>query len=819
MSANIVERVNDLTRLANEHIEKGELSRALSILTQAASIDSHNESIKKVFDTLVKQEGGAALIHLCRQWILTLKDDHGEEALDFMHRHNVSFDVANAAMETMLDYSGELDMADQITGELLKYPGARKAIVDGLLEAPTSLFRKLYDRGDDTSDRVTDLVLNRSAWPSEEKRIATERDVFQLALAHLLGAGEDYPQRAMKIIARLLSVEETNLHGLIDADCFEAILTALDFRKPVSLRTQATIATAMLLQHSPEEAQVLISQFVVRRVTKPTAEGLILSFSAAATVFPMSPSAASTLFLQEGFLPSLVRLVSKWKSQRLENAALELLNAACIDKICREGIRKHCYEWLKDVAETGSDSKRSSQAALVILKVKDAVGEGEAPKALPLDERTQDELVSRFKRIIIDESGEKQDSVEGLAYASINPKVKEELASDSKLLKKLTTILKNPKIGGAALFGGLSIFSNLTTYLPVLTEEQKKLSELKAYANTAKPAPPDPLDDHEHVSARCKKVLNAGVIPVFATLAKQPLSPLNQTLILQTLNSLSKDKFNRGTMAQQGAVKLLITLFDTLSKPLPNTTPNPQAQTIPRTAAHALARILISLNPKHVFSSTLPLPSAIPPLLSLLTDDPDSTAPTRNLLPTFEGLLALTNLASANNAARTAIIRAAWPSIEDLLLADNVMVRRAATELTCNICAGPAGIALFADGSAQAKRRVHILLALADGEDLATRRAAGGALAMVLEFKGAVQGVLEQERGTGILVAMCADENEEVVWRGLVCLGGLVEVGGKKAKEALKREDAEGVVGNLIERRGLRSEVKSLAVQLWKEKL
>jgi len=168
-----------------------------------------------------------------------------------------------------------------------------------------------------------------------------------------------------------------------------------------------------------------------------------------------------------------------------------------------------------------------------------------------------------------------------------------------------------------------------------------------------------------------------------------------------------------------------------------------------RTAAHALARILISVNPSHVFSNALPVTSAIRPLLSLLEDDPSTDR--RDLLATFESLLALTNLASTeDDTARDAIIRLAWPKLEDLLLSDSTPVQRATVELVCNLMASQQGIAKFADGSKQSDNRLHILLALAGAEDMATRRAAGGALAMLTGWDVVVDAVVQRERGVHV---------------------------------------------------------------------
>ena len=45
------------------------------------------------------------------------------------------------------------------------------------------------------------------------------------------------------------------------------------------------------------------------------------------------------------------------------------MSAACIDKNCREAIKKQCVTWLDDVANTSEEEEYASLAALVLSKV------------------------------------------------------------------------------------------------------------------------------------------------------------------------------------------------------------------------------------------------------------------------------------------------------------------------------------------------------------------------------------------------------------------------------------------------------------------
>lgn len=382
--------------------------------------------------------------------------------------------------------------------------------------------------------------------------------------------------------------------------------------------------------------------------------------------------------------------------------------------------------------------------------------------------------------LLTDPEFSKQHSVEGLAYASIQPTVKEEVARNKELLKVLVDVLSKAPAKSPLTYGVLSIFMNLVRYLPVQSEEQKKMNQLKAYANAAgKLGPQNPLNDDEHVAERCKLVFEAGLIPVLVTHSRYG-SVASLSITVSIIHALSTISDIRGQLSQQGAVNLLIAAFAAL----------PESETqARRTAAQGLARILISVDPSLVFGGTRARPqtSAIRPLLDILTPDP--TAETRDLLPTFESLMALTNLASLDDGeTRPAILRAAWPQVEDLLLSSNHRVSRAATELVCNLVQCVEGVALYADATPQAANRLHVLLALTDAEDEGTRLAAGGALAALTAYEEIVRGVLQRERGVNVVLGMCdGDESEPLRHRGVVVVGNLALCEGEVGREARKK--------------------------------
>lgn len=383
------------------------------------------------------------------------------------------------------------------------------------------------------------------------------------------------------------------------------------------------------------------------------------------------------------------------------------------------------------------------------------------------------------------------------------------MAHNKPLLQNLVKILNNAPPKSPLTYGVLSIFQNITRYRPSQSEEERKMSQLKSYANAGgKLGSPNPLNDEAHVSARCKAVFEAGLVPVLVSHSKNG-SVASLSVVISIIYALSVTTSIRGPLAQQGAITLLIGAWAAL--------PDSEEKT-KRTAAQALARVLISTNPELVFGGTRALPqsSAIRPLISLLSPDP--AAETRDLLPIFEALMALTNLASTDDETRAAIIRSGWSAIEDQLLSSNAMVSKAAVELVCNLVQCPEGIQLYADGSAQAKNRLHILLALADAEDDGTRSGAGGALASLTSYESVVKAILDRERGVQVLLGLCTDESEDLRHRGIFCVYNVLSCEGETGQAVRDRIRAVNGLEVLkaCARESRRAEVVEVTIQALK---
>lgn len=450
-------------------------------------------------------------------------------------------------------------------------------------------------------------------------------------------------------------------------------------------------------------------------------------------------------------------------------------------------------------------------------------------------------------------------ALEGLAYTSSQPALKEALGKDEHFLRSLVSIAKSlslpqrtnstklsPSYGTdlssaqsgaqsnqAAAYGIATIMLNLFARRAVLTEEQRQVETLKKMANAGATGGKNKTmgqavagsDDAEEkamsdeaVHARVQRGIKNGAIEATSALAKVD-SPRVKQVLGSVFLALVHEREDRLEVVKQGGYKTLKSLIGSL---LESTSTAPESpldkESLP--ALQALAKLVITTAPPQLFgtdSRTGALDTVRPMAILLLH-------PGNSMLQRFEAMMALTNLASVDpsvaqriytfkinkpgsksnaTGARTGadqpneqIIQA----VENQMLEDHRLVRRAAVELVCNLLISDESFARYSGdyiaGSnpaitspEQARKastpRLHILLALTDVRDLPTRLAASGALAMLTQ----------SDTACSILLGLGGDSKK--VWEKL---GGLLaplradqSAGGDEDFEEDEEDDIEEV--------------------------
>lgn len=213
----------------------------------------------------------------------------------------------------------------------------------------------------------------QDAVPSKDVSL---EDQTLIVLARLMEDGQEDEDtcKDLNALTRLLGEDpavnprfkepHTPLFELLDLDSVETILSYLDMRQSPTVRGFATLTTSEYLRVSGQKGVGYLSDFFHTKVGKGTYDDFLVTFSVAAAIFPVVPDIISTLFLSEGFVISLGPLMRrKWKSRKVEQAALEMLNAACMNTPCREAIKKYCTEWLEEIVSTAATDTQNLATA------------------------------------------------------------------------------------------------------------------------------------------------------------------------------------------------------------------------------------------------------------------------------------------------------------------------------------------------------------------------------------------------------------------------------------------------------------------------
>ena len=472
-------------------------------------------------------------------------------------------------------------------------------------------------------------------------------------------------------------------------------------------------------------------------------------------LFQVDWQSASVIFLEDNVFESLADIIDLNPSKELAGETARLLAQASAHKSCRERIASSDLQgWLERSSRQTSDTSLRSSSAVALIKLSRGTAEdtkglaatGSEPSSSSSVNET--ELTSLMKNLVVsgDDSSAITNAVEGLAYMTVEPQIKESLSKDTAFLSQLFNLIPRLKKNQVLpilsstdtpqVYGIAVIISNICSYRPRLSQDQEQIVKLRQMAN--KPSPSglksanpvtDPLDDDSRVKERCRRMVNAGVGDVLSGMVRVTDGKGVYVNVAKTILGLVEDKENRGKLLQSGCSRVLVTVIHSFLPP--TTTPVNQVEELVLVAIQALAKLAITASPLHVFGpdqgSTL---DAIRPFSILLLH------PSSSLLQQFEALMALTNISSASPEACSRICKSdgLMNKVEFMLLDDNHLVQRASTELICNLIAGSEEVFDRYGGqeeTASSKSKLQILVALSDVEDTNTRLAASGALATI----------------------------------------------------------------------------------------
>jgi len=567
----------------------------------------------------------------------------------------------------------------------------------------------------------------------------------------------------------------------------------------------------------------------VSRLSDTEESTLLAGVSFLTALFHVDWESASSIFQENGVLEAIMDSVDLGPSDDLSLSVAQLLAQACGHKGCRSILSSQSLQWLEHTSHTSRNTRVRAGATNALIKLSkgsatDNPGASGAGTQAQGRKNEDVSLAAAMKEIIISSSdiASSTDAIEGLAYLSVDPVIKDTLSRDSKFLQQLFSFLPSRKVSSTitptesistVVFGILVIVVNLCTYRPHVTEEQAQIEKLRRIAQTgndpAKFSSASAFDDDEHVKTRVRRLIDAGVLDILSTAVRTDSSGIRIN-IGKALRSIAEDKENRGRVLQSGGAKVLITVLKhaTMSS-------NASGEASVLNAAYldaiqALAKLAITASPIQVFGPDEGVMHDVIRPFSSMLQHPSST-----LLQRFESMMALTNLSSqsAEVASRIAQAEGLLAKVEFLLLEEHILVRRAAMELLCNLIVGSDTVFEKYGGErnlGSAKSKLQIILALSDVDDLPTRLAAAGALATLTAAAGACQVLvtlqLKRHRVLPILAqlidplaARSYDTNHAevaeyethpgLVHRGVICARNIVlNIGDEGSRRRLAKE-------------------------------
>lgn len=358
------------------------------------------------------------------------------------------------------------------------------------------------------------------------------------------------------------------------------------------------------------------------------------------------------------------------------------------------------------------------------------------------------------------EEGLRKWAAEGLAFLTLDAEVKETLMADQPALKMLMRLVQSKD--QSLLYGIVTIFVNLTNSYDK-PERNPELDELGRYAGENVPKEHE-LDGEEYVKKRVASLLEMGVVSALVVVDSADSERVHEQ-VARVFLALTQEVSHRGHVIQQGGAKRLVSLA------LTNTDKGKLF------AAQALAKIGITNDPRLAFPGQRSL-EVIRPLVQLLKSESG--------LQNFEGLMALTNLAAMNDDVRRRIVKEGGvPLMESLMFEEHELIRRASTEVLCNLISLPEVHERFYGDDVE---RVKLWMLFSGEEDPALAKAASGGLAQLSHDPKICEKIMEVKSSIEILKELVASTDEELQYRGTYILANLIDAKREIAEKLIETE-------------------------------
>ncbi|XP_065665225.1 protein unc-45 homolog A [Hydra vulgaris] len=339
---------------------------------------------------------------------------------------------------------------------------------------------------------------------------------------------------------------------------------------------------------------------------------------------------------------------------------------------------------------------------------------------------------------------------EGLAYLSFDAEVKEILVRDVEALNSMLDLAKSED--STITYGICNALVNLTNAF----DKPEKNPELEQLAKFAKQPIPEvhEKDSDEFVQKRIRVLMDNGIVSALVNL-NNVNSERTKEMMSRIFCAVVEEPVNRGKVIAQGGVKTLLSLA------LKGTEKGMDC------ASQALAKIGITNDPRLAFSGQRCM-EVVRPLIKLIHFK-------KSPLLRFEGLMALTNLASMNDDVRKRIMKEkGFSEIESLMFDEDDQLKCAAVQCMCNLVLNQDAFNMFKDTSSVTERlKLIVLYCGEDPPELS--KAAAGTLAVLTSDPEICKMVVAVKSHLDILKYLVTNESPEFRHRGLFIVANMLE--------------------------------------------
>jgi len=514
-------------------------------------------------------------------------------------------------------------------------------------------------------------------------------------------------------------------------------------------------------------------KWVTEKLSQPSTESCVRAVVGITTLLNGCPELGQGQISKDGVL-NMMLTMAKTDDYVQQLAAVEAIIAAIQKKKDSNSIVNSGVDILKQLYQSKDDHIKV-RALVGLCKLGASAGHDASMR--PFADGSTTKLAEACRRFLIN-PGKDRDlrkwAADGLSFLTLDADVKEKLVDDEAAVKSLIELAKADKSQDCA-YGVVTIFVNCTNSFEK-KEIDPEMIELAKFAKHHIPEEHE-LDDPDFIDKRIFQLANYGMTSALVALSKTESKNLKE-LISRVLNAICKFSELRGLVVQQGGSKILCQMaVDGTEKGM-------------RNSAQALSRIGITQDPSIAFPGNRSC-DIVRPLCNLLNIEYSG-------IENFEALMALGNLAGMNEPTRKRILKESdfVTAIENYMFEDHQMIRRAAVQAFCNLCISPLQVKRCEGKNDKVK---YAVLLCGDDEDMEVVKAASGGLAMLTaQSKKCCEKVFDSIQWLECLLNLLANQDYEIVIRGVTVAKNLVTVGGEAIAEKVLATEVMEVLQALI---------------------